>query len=378
MASSEKSVIEYTVRLPRKVTSRVMAVILGTLVALLVAEATARVLIRYRWAPARIEVMTQHSSVKGSYTSHPYLPFVLTPNYESHNSYGFRGKDFKIAKQDGVKRVIAIGASTTYGIYVRSDETYTSQLEQSLSQNGIRAEVLNAGVPGYVSVDNLLHLQLRVLPLQPDVVIVYQGRNEMFPQAFTNFSLDYSHYRIGDYSFRTSNYLHKPLFRFSNLLMILASYRGDRFGWSWRAETPIYGSIRWENLPTSDQVIENLKDPNRNRVYRETVESMVSISKTRNITIILGTMAFVAERLATGVLRNDPAIYHALQDQVEENNKLVREIAKVHGVPLVDTGSLSSEPGLMIDDCHFNAKGHMRRAAMLYPAVLSAIMSKDH
>jgi len=316
--------------------------------------------------------MTEHTSTVGNFTSLAYFPYVLTPNYETHNSYGFRGKEFEIKPHR--KRIVCVGSSTTFGIYVDSDKTYSAQLENLLNEGAheFEFEVLNAGIPGWVSTENLLNLQLRILPLQPDLVIIYQGRNEIFPQSFNNFASDYSHYRKADYSFKATNYLYKPLFKFSNLFMIFATYRGSRFGWSWTDENPAYGNTRFENQPTATQVIENLDDPSRNRVYRSSVASMVAICKSRNIDIILCTMAFQADRLATGNLENDPIIYESLQKQVNENNQIVREIANKFGVPVAETASLMNEPELFLDDCHFNEKGHARRAAIIYQTIVES------
>lgn len=311
--------------------------------------------------------------------SHPILPYILNPSYGSHNSYGFRGKEFSTRKEPEKKRIVCMGASTTYGFYVEPEETYPARLERLLLQNGIDAEVINAGVPGWISTDNLLNLQLRILPLQPDLIIVYQGRNELFPQSFNNFSPDYSHYRDADYCFKTTNYLHKPLFSISHLFMILSVYKGDRFWWSSREENPLYGSIRYENQPTDSQLIKNLNIPIRSSVYRETVRSIVSLCMIRNMEVILATMAVRVEDFATGVLKvppkhapnndHDPAIYDAMQRQVEENNQIVRGIAHEYGVTVAETASLVAEPELFLDDCHFNEKGHARRAAIIFEAI---------
>lgn len=345
---------------------RGMLVLLGLLLALCAGEIAARFTIRWRWSPDRIEAMTTHRSTKGLYTNHPNLPYVLTPNYKSHNSYGFKGKEFQNRKSPGVMRIVAIGGSSTYGL----KKPYASVLEQLLNDAGICSEVLNAGVPGWVSIENLLNLQLRVLPLEPDLVIVYQGRNEILPQAYNNFREDYSHYRKADYSFSTTNYLHKPAFRVSNLFMLLSVYPVDRFGWSSRDENPVYGTIRFENRPTADELIRNLSDPAPTRVYRNNVESMVLLLKERNISIVLGTMAFRAEKIATyGILTDEPETVEALRAQVERNNHAVREIAATHQLPVAEMAALANEPQLFYDDVHVSEEGHIRRATIIFDTI---------
>ncbi|MHC4631698.1 MAG: hypothetical protein ACYS9C_10575, partial [Planctomycetota bacterium] len=184
-------------------------------------EIAARIAIRSRWSPDRIRAMTSHSVARGKLMGHPYLPYVHTPNVYGHNSMGFRGRSVESENPERVIRIVCIGASSTYGHYVSPDDAYPSQLEKLLRQKGIQAEVINAGVPGYVSTENLLYLLLNVLPIEPHVVVVYQGRNKLFPQAFNEYKSDYSHYRRKDYNMAQSNYLHKYLFKISNLLIIL-------------------------------------------------------------------------------------------------------------------------------------------------------------
>jgi len=337
---------------------------------LILAETGARIAIRLRWGPEKIRSMTSHSSIHGQFMGHPYLPYVLAPNVYGHNALGFRGKPFEPEKPKGLIRIVCMGSSSTYGVYVSSDDAYPSQLEKLLRQEGIQVEVINAGVPGWVSTENLLYLQLCILPLKPDIVVVYEGRNEVFPQAFNGYKPDYSHYRRGDYNMARSNYLHKCLFRISNLLMILATYREDRLGWSSVEENPVYGCIDFRNRPSSSQVMANLDDPARNDTYRGVVQRMISICRGAHCKIVFCTFACRAEKLATGNLENDPAIYEALQAQVEENNAIVREECARNSVFVVETASLAEEADLFIDDCHMSAHGHAKQARMVFNVLI--------
>ena len=313
---------------------------------------------------------------------HPDLPYVLAPNYVSpthqHNSLGFKGKDITVAKDPSKKRIVVIGASTTYGMYVQSQETYAGRLEALLNESGDNVEVINAGVPGYVSTEVLLNLQLRVLPLQPDLIILYEGRNDLMPQSFNNFTTDYSHYRR-KVRFDSSNYYLKKVFSVSRLAMLLCTYKGDRCGWSTRLEDPAYAGIRYENVPNDAQLIRNLEDPQRSSVYRRSIEQIVLLSRESNANVLLATMAVRAEMFSTGVLNvprrnspgndHDPAIYDALQKQVDENNQILREVALAHGVPVAETHILSEHPELFVDDCHMRQAGHSLRAKILFDAI---------
>ena len=321
--------------------------------------------------------MTTHSTVRGKYACHPYLPYALAPNYErkGHNSLGFRGREFNVEKSDDVTRIVCIGGSTTYSGRVGPDQTYPAQLEKLLRDDGVRCEVINAGVPGWTSVENMINLQLRVLPLKPDIVVVYQGRNDAFPQAYNDFRPDYSHFRRPDYSFPDSNYLHKPLFRVSNLLLILCTYKGNRLGWSSSEENPPYGGITVQNSPSREQLVEHLSDTSRITTYERMVNDMIAACHREGVKIIFGTMAFNSKRLVTGLLptvpraTRTPAVNDALQQQIEENNKIVRESCALHDVPVVETALLREREELFIDDCHCKAAGHALRAKLVFEVI---------
>ena len=257
-------------------------VIISVVFTLVVSEIAARIFVGTFWDEKKTKYYTEQTTARGRISSHHYLPYVMTKNYvlkdngkikNFHNSLGFRGKEIKLDKGPDTVRVVAVGASTTYGIYVNPDQTYSAVLEKMLSRKFGNVEVVNAGVPGYLSTDNLINIQMNILRIKPDIVVIYQGRNELFPELFNNFSEDYSHFRKSDYSFYYSNYFQKKLFSFSRLALFLGTVRGTRFGWSQLEENPGYAIIRFENQPTDAEIIRNVRMPGRSNVFRETVRS---------------------------------------------------------------------------------------------------------
>jgi lysophospholipase L1-like esterase len=80
-----------------------------------------------------------------------------------------------------VFRIVALGGSTTYGISLPMNRTYPAQLQQILRDEYgyTQVEVINAGVIAYNSWDLLAEFEYRVLDLNPDMVIVYEGINDV-------------------------------------------------------------------------------------------------------------------------------------------------------------------------------------------------------
>jgi len=77
------------------------------------------------------------------------------------------------------QRILAIGASVTFGAGVNDNETWPAQLQALLEERAPgRFEVINAGVSGYTAWQGLRYLELYGLALQPDMVIACFGQNE--------------------------------------------------------------------------------------------------------------------------------------------------------------------------------------------------------
>jgi lysophospholipase L1-like esterase len=98
------------------------------------------------------------------------------------NSFGFRGDDFDRMKPPHTVRIAALGASTTFCAEVSDNhKTWPHRLQEKLSAAypGVRFEVINTAVGGYTAAENLRNLTHRVLPLDPDLALYYEGNNEI-------------------------------------------------------------------------------------------------------------------------------------------------------------------------------------------------------
>jgi lysophospholipase L1-like esterase len=93
------------------------------------------------------------------------------------NSLGLRGPAVTIAKPLGVRRVLCLGDSCTFG----AAHPYPEMLQQLLDQHAPgRFEVLNGGVIGYTSLHGLEWFERELSELRPDVVTLYFGWNDMW------------------------------------------------------------------------------------------------------------------------------------------------------------------------------------------------------
>lgn len=124
------------------------------------------------------------------YQADPKLGFGgLRPGYRLRsgvtavdvNSMGFRGPEIAPRKPSGTYRIFIAGGSSVFGYLVRNEETSSVQLQQLLEDRlpGRSVEVINAGVPGYNTMHTLVRFVYRIRPLEPDLLVYYQGFNDL-------------------------------------------------------------------------------------------------------------------------------------------------------------------------------------------------------
>jgi lysophospholipase L1-like esterase len=359
----------------RRWTFRIFALLL----ALVLLEVAARVAVATLWEPGRADALTQVRGVVGRFASHPYLPYVLAPGLHRpesfHDSRGFRGDEIDDPQPAGTLRVACIGASTTYGFPRLVADAYPSRLREWLRAQELKAEVVNAGVMGWVSSEVLLNLQLRVLPLEPDVVVAYLGRNEVFPQGWNGFRDDYAHFRRADYRIESANAGYKRLFRWSQLAMVLCTWRveesGGRFGWSGREQNPVYGSVDFGRQPSIGEFITNLEDARRREPFRRNLEAMAALCESRGARFVLAPEAVRPEKFGSGYIDQDPRVNGPFGMAVRANHEIMTAVANARNLTIVETRAIADTASFFdMDDCHLTAAGYSRLAEIVGDAVV--------
>lgn len=122
---------------------------------------------------------------QGMYVEDEAVGYVLKPGFsgvlarpEFHYRFNIdqvsqRGADPRAPKANSF-RVVCLGDSFTWGFGVVDEDLFTSRLERALAQRFPErdVQVINAGVPGYGTADQLRFLLSRGAALDPDLVIV--------------------------------------------------------------------------------------------------------------------------------------------------------------------------------------------------------------
>ncbi len=84
-------------------------------------------------------------------------------------------------KDEDVFRIFVLGGSTVAGYDIPESKTISAQLEATLNGRGLplQFEVVNAGVQGYYSPQELALFTFEIAYLDPDMVIAFDGYNDL-------------------------------------------------------------------------------------------------------------------------------------------------------------------------------------------------------
>ena len=163
----------------------VSVVLLSTLAGLLIAEIVVRL---SGLAPEIFAVQKGRFRI----SENPLIGYELVPHFESDragsmldfrgkaNSLGFRDREHAVEKPEGIFRMLVIGDSVTQGLGVKDDEAvFTSVLERELNERPDgRVEVLNFGVSGYNTQQEVETLRHKGVDYEPDLVILAYCSND--------------------------------------------------------------------------------------------------------------------------------------------------------------------------------------------------------
>jgi len=133
------------------------------------------------------------------YTTDYYRGFALQPGVEGHyqreggsyvriNSDGLRDREHAKAKPPDTVRIAVLGDSFTEAMHVPMEQTFWALLEQKLQEcnafPGKKVEVINFGVSGYGTAQELLTLRQKVWDYSPDlVVLAFTTYNDIYDNS---------------------------------------------------------------------------------------------------------------------------------------------------------------------------------------------------
>ncbi len=295
----------------------------------------------------------------GMYYAHPYSAYAIKPGYsraniERINSLGFRGEDISKTKPDGVYRVVAIGGSTTFGVYLPWNQSYPYYLQDNLRKrlNTDAVEVINAGMTGSTTAESLHRLFTQILPLEPDMVVIYHAYNDLFPRVFNNYQEDYYHWRKSDPNNppgMTRFYLWRLALRALNPTAFHENYDLQRYVW------------KTENLPESDTARLLNFSTSSNAAFTKNLDYIITTLQAWNIRPVLASFAIHPDIWHW----NDYFPAYVWEEGIRENNAAIQSLAEKYSLPLVPFAEAMTGPKTRKyynDSIHMTAEGNEIKA----------------
>ena len=134
------------------------------------------------------EICSDHTNLKMN-------EFMILPNQDFSsihiNNFGFRGPDFEVEKENNTIRVFFVGGSTALGAESSSDNTtIPGYLEKFFNEIDMEnyVQVVNAGKSGFSSLTEKAMIFDKIQYLNPDIVIMYDGWNNIRADYSPEFS----------------------------------------------------------------------------------------------------------------------------------------------------------------------------------------------
>jgi hypothetical protein len=115
------------------------------------------------------------------------LPGVEARNAFNTNNMGFRGDSMVVPKPKNEYRIFMIGGSSTECRVLDDSAAITAILQKRLNEaipSDLSIKVYNAGKSGDSSPDHIAMLGHRIVHLEPDLIIVFSGANDLTRSIF--------------------------------------------------------------------------------------------------------------------------------------------------------------------------------------------------
>lgn len=328
--------------------------------ALLEAAGYALFYLKKRQWPYPFALQNFYGEVRLYMADHPYLPYLATRGVSGRvefNSLGDRGPEPETPKRR--TRVLCYGGSTTFDGSHDWDKTWPGVLQELLGRE--RFEVINAAQNGATSADSLVNLALIHADIEPDLVLLYEGTNDLESSYYPGFRADYAHRRkdIGGNPY--------PVFRRLPRWLNLSAY---------------YVVLRWYlEGPSGDlhalytrhgRSYDFVNGPFGLPTFRRNLLHVEAIAAAHGAKVVLGTFQYY-QPWADGYFGK--AFGDAWRRGSDAQNEIVRALARERpGIFLAEVaGSFAPSPETMTDFCHLSEAGNRRIAEAFHEGVQAAL-----
>jgi lysophospholipase L1-like esterase len=294
-----------------------------------------------------------------NYAPHHYMNYALNPR--SSGKAGQINSEYHIRRGEPIRprseinrRILVLGGSTTFDTQIaREEDTWVGQVEKLVREKyGNNYDVINGGVGGYTLQENMIHYITLLTHLEPDVVLLFEGINDVHPRFYGKVKWDYSNYRR---RWNSKGGLIPPP---SKLL---------RWSWIYRyyylrrhIQPAVSGGIdilARKPYPPADTWKESLKR-NPPKVYEKKLEALCDLVQGQ------GRAIAILPQFFTVTYPTDEIYIQGLR----ENNEVSRRVARRKGAAFAEYlyRNPPFKPEDFNDNCHFNEPAAKKMAAQVF------------
>jgi lysophospholipase L1-like esterase len=325
----------------------------------------------------------------GSWTfrAEPGLPGMREePIRFSVNHLGFRGDHLLMPKPPGEVRIFMVGGSTTECLYLDDADALTRVLQDRLVESGFSsARVYGAAKSGDRSYDHIAMLVHRLVHLEPDLVIVFAGVNDLL--AGIN-GVDYlllpQNARPTAVRWLTFESLTLWATEFQLPRLVYAAlqprkYRNAVENIAWESNYRKFASLR-RALPVAEDPIVPSTD-----AYARNLTTKAAVAQAHGFELVFKTQATtwnsdiddeVEKWHWMNAARDVSFSAEWMDDAMEAYNDAMRAVAGAHDVPLFDLAAeIPKSLEFFYDDVHFNIRGAAEAGTLLAEFLVEAVLN---
>ncbi|MDP3920712.1 MAG: GDSL-type esterase/lipase family protein [Candidatus Omnitrophota bacterium] len=267
----------------------------------------------------------------------------------SHDEIGTRLVKTTLKVASDAKRIIVFEGSSTYGTRVSDEQTWPSYLQETL---GPSFKVINAGVPGYSTAENIIQTALQSYDLQPDIAIYYMGWNDVRNLNIKNLKSDYSDF-------------HGPSQFFSLQLLVDNGYGAK-------------SALIYYLVGTAHKLYQRpfpVEEISRRAIdiYKYNIKTLISIARAHNIQIILVPQILNYSRLTDDKTHAwIPFIKDSdLREWMGIYNDALLEMCRIENVSCFKKVlDATWEDADFVDKGHFSGRGGAKFAQIIYDSLM--------
>ncbi|HEU4365816.1 MAG TPA: SGNH/GDSL hydrolase family protein [Candidatus Krumholzibacteria bacterium] len=315
------------------------------------------------------------------------LPGLSGRNRFTTNNMGFRGGELVRPRPAGEFRVFLVGGSTFECFYLDDHVEIGRVVQNELPplSDGRAAKVYNVGLSGAASDDHLAMIGQRLVHLEPDLIVVFAGINDL---TRSNFDFDYLHYvdtrlvrerpwhKRFAMNFQITRRLHRLKTRMAPDARTLQESRPLVTNYAGRVGLQRTG-VGPATPPRTDEAS-----------YARNLRSIAGIARangfglvfmtqpsTWNSTVDAQAREWSWMRYRDGVTYGEAEMDAAL----ERLNDTLRAVAGENGVPVCDlVAVLPKSLQYFYDDCHFTPAGAAEAGKHLAGCIVGCCFGASH